>query len=345
MYLLFVDEFGHENPTAEGQAPVFGYGGFIIPASAFSEFSTEFFDIKVAAFRPLYQARLKASRDRSDAARKSRSTLNDILARLSTESSQAYFRDKALRRAVARYEIKGSDVFSTSYLAKLARKAEQSGHPAALGKQGRTMVRFATWLAKTLRHYNGEIFYVGFHRTQRPMMKRNERIHTWLMSDVIDRAYEFAKAKNAVVKIIFDHHYTDIGPSIGPGGSQQKGFVEKSRSDRAREIVMSKDYFENLTEPVFNAKSHLSQGIQAADWICALLKILLIQRSEHRGQISAFTSRIEQVILGNVADQAIFRMAPKFLNGRLFERQEQLPLHGGAGSDPMPRRPYSKSAI
>ena len=342
MYLLFVDEFGHENTKAEGQAPVFGYGGFIIPAASFSEFSTEFFDIKVAAFKPLYQARLRAQRDHGERAQRARENLKAILDRLSTEAPQAYFRDNALRRAVARYEIKGSDLFSASYLAKLGRNAERLGKPATLGSQGRTMVRFAAWLTKALRYYGGEIFYVGFHRNQAPLLRKNDRIHTVLVAEVIDRAYAFAKAHNTVVQIVFDHHYTDIGPSIGPGGMQQRGFVDKSRSDRARDLVISKDYFEYLTEPVFNAKSHLSQGVQAADWICALLKILLIQISEHRGEPNAFTARLEKVIFGNVAEQAIFRMSPAPLRGSLFEGQGQLALSGGAGTDPSPKRPYNK---
>jgi hypothetical protein len=340
MYLLFLDEFGHENTRAEGQAPVFGYGGFLIPAEAFSRFSTEFFDIKVAAFKPLYQARLKAQRDHSERTQRAREKLRAILDRLGSEPPEAYFRDRALRRAVANYEIKGSDVFSASYLAKLARKAEQQGRPATLGEQARTMVRFATWLARTLRYYNGEIFYVGFHRNHAPILKKDDRIHNHLVAEVIDRAHAFAQAHNAVVKIIFDHHYTDIGPSIGPGGRDLPGHVRQSRSDRARDIVMSKGYFEHLTEPVFNAKSHLSQGVQAADWICALLKILLVQESEHRGVSTPFTSRIERIILGNVAKQAIFRMSPKPLEGSKFAGQGQLPLHGGSGDDPNPTRPY-----
>ncbi|WP_147157866.1 DUF3800 domain-containing protein [Novosphingobium sediminis] len=337
MYLLFIDEFGHENTSHANQSPIFGYGGFIIPAAAFSQFSMEYFDIKVAAFKPLYEARLRHQRDHSERSQISREKLKAILDRLRVERPEVYFRDASLRRAVATYEVKGSDVFSTSYIAKLARRAP----PGSLGSSGRTMVRFAKWLMRALRYYQGEVFYVGFHRSQAPLLKGGDQIHLHLVRDVIDRAYKFAKSKNSVVKIIFDHHYSDVGPSTGPGGKLIAGQVRQSRADRAREIVMSKGYFEHLTEPVFNAKSHLSQGVQAADWICALLKIVLTQESEYRGAQTPFSSRIEELVLGNVADQAIFRMAPKALEGSKFSRQGNFSLHGGKGSNPNPKRSYN----
>jgi hypothetical protein len=339
MHLLFIDEFGHENTKARGQSPVFGYGGFIIPADRFSEFASEFFDIKVAAFRPLYRMKLGSSPTTGERDLRARDQIRAAMERLSSQDISEYFQDPGIRQIVARYEIKGSDLFSSSYISKMARRAAERGSPPGTLGRIRGRVRFAKWLLRSLQYYDAEIFYTGFHRSQVPLLKNNEKIHVALVKNVIDHAYEYALSKNSTVQIIFDHHYTDVGHSIGPMGSLP-GMVKTSRAERAREIVMSKAYYHNLTEPIFNAKSHLSQGVQAADWVCAILKILLVHRAEGNGDFTAFASHVEQALFSNATEQSEFRMIPTPLRGRLFGKQEQLSLKGGSGTSSNPSRPY-----
>jgi hypothetical protein len=342
MHLLFIDEFGHENTKAQNQAPVFGYGGFMIPAESFSEFSAEFFDIKVAAFKPLYQARLKDQPTTTEGDMRARDRIKAVLERLSHKDPIEYFHDPELRQTVARYEIKGSQVFSASYLLKMWRQAvDRDPSLAASPGVPRGMVRFALWLLRSLQYYGGEVFYVGFHRSRAPLLRRNEGIHVALVKNVIERAYAYAALHNSTVQIVFDHHYTDVGPSKGPKGLVT-GIVPKSRADRAREIVMSKGYYENLTEPVFNAKSHLSQGVQAADWLCALLRILFIHRAEGVPGYAAFASRVDEAVFSNAVEQSEFLMMPAPIHGRLYEGQAQLALRGGINAGIRTSRPYRK---
>jgi hypothetical protein len=342
MHLLFLDEFGHENPTAEGQCPVFGYGGFMMPAERFSEFSTEFFDSKIATFKAVYKSRIKqqsqsAPRRGKTYKGKSEETIARLLHKLDTYSGEQLFSDPEIRRVVAQYEIKGSDAFSSSYIPKMQRKLDE-GEIEGKARISR-YVRIPKRFLGLLNDYDGQIFFVGMHRSRVPKLRDGEKIHVTLIKDVIDRAYKFAQENNTTIKIIFDHHYTDVGSSVGPSGTV-RGFVDKTRSERARELIISCGYYDLLTEPVFNAKSHLSQGVQAADWICTLLKYLWVYKTEKKPEYETIHNELDRLAFSNVADVARFRDELRDYDGSLYERQMSFGLFGGRGSRPRPGRPY-----
>ncbi len=252
-----------------------------------------------------------------------------ILDRINGQKPIDYFSDPLIRRVVASYEVKGSEVFSTSYFTKLHKRSVERGNHTYERRRIKTPARHATRLMSSLSHYGGQVFFVGFHRNEGPHLRRHEKVHVAMVPDVIEKAHEIASSRGTTMKVIFDHHYTDVGDSIGPYG-KQTGLVRKSRCDRAREIIISKGFFNHLTEPIFNAKSHYSQGIQAADWICSMLKISFLAHVEHKIALQTFSGLIDQHLLGNVTENSILRtsLGPKI--GPWFQSQVALPLEGGA---------------
>jgi hypothetical protein len=349
MYILVLDEFGHEAPPKPGskQSPVFGYGGLIFPAEQFSAFSTHFFDIKIIAFSNVFRAKVDAAL--ADAAdhidmnkilpHRNLEYVKRLVERIDKLNNEELIRDPEVRRIAASYEIKGHEIFSLSYLNKLNFRISEGNDAAKMTK--RKYFNFIKWFIEIVDLHEGSFFYYGFHKRHYPQLKQNERIHVTLVKDVVRYANMFAKENNSTVKIIFDKHYTDeVVSKTLPDGTK---IPLKTREERARELIISGEYYNNITDPIFSAKSHWSQGVQAADWACTLLGYIWQYRTEGNKKYYDFWKNLDHLILGNVCPTSVFKDKMKTHEGRIFPKQETFGFTAGPAKEAVFLRPYRKT--
>lgn len=331
MYVLLLDEFGHAEAFDPRQCPVFGYGGILIPGHQLSAFCTQFFDLKIVAFRNVYKSRVatRLGGQEVDTAtgkflpRKSNEFLTKILGKMNSLKNDELIRDPEIRRLAAQYEVKGAEVFSSGYVSKLNDKIAK-GKTSARRKKGR-FFRFSRLFLDIIAQNDGTIFYYGFHRAKYPSLNPKDRIHVELVKDVVEQANRFAKNNNTTVKIIFDHHHTDevrhLRDKQGQFLRSKHGhkLQEKTREDRAAEVIINGGFYDNITDPIFRAKSHLSQGIQAADWVCTLLKYLWVYRTEQ--SFGDFYEALDRQVFENVCEVAKFKSKSADFTGRIYPEQ------------------------
>jgi hypothetical protein len=338
MHILFIDEFGHERPNGPNQIPVFGYGGFVMPAENFSKFSTQFFDLKVFSLKNIYRHRYVQNLQQNSRFQqyKNPERVKRIVEKLERLPAAELLKDADVRRLAAQYEIKGSEVFSPTYAKKIN---NSDATPSGKKRQLNRYFRYAKVFLRLIRENGGEIYFKGYYKTHEPRFAPDKKVHVELVRDVLDAAFAVAQERRSTVTVVFDHHYTDIGESFGPNGRRVAGLVNKTRGQRAHEVMLTNAYYENLTEPIFNARSHLSQGVQAADWVCTLLKYFLLFHVEQGPEQQEMYDALKDDLLAAVSTQSSFA-SPRPLDQAFRGVQTSLFLQGGHSQNRFPDRPY-----
>lgn len=334
MHLLALDEFGHERPTDPNQCPVFGYGGFCIKLEDIDDLVLNFNKLKAIAFRNVMLSKVESYLKATDQGLESPSVAKQVRSRflsgLSDEELRKFadrirrapadglLKDHELSKAIHKYEVKGEDVFSVSYINKINIQVANN-HPGAEKKRKR-FVFFIKSFIQCLKSTDSRVFYYGFHRSGFPHIAANKRIHVELIKDVLSAANRFGKRKNTKTIVLFDHHHTDEMRLRNDDRD-----AKKTRSDRASEIFANSDTALRVPEPILNAKSHLSTSVQIADWICSILKIYWLSRADGREEFKYIRDAIGKEFLSIWLDEATFKMGRETVTGAI--KQEQLALN------------------
>lgn len=256
MHAIFLDEFGHAeafDPKGGSGSfnPVFGYGGIVIPAGEIAAFATHFFDIKLHALRN----ELISTLNKNSAKEAS------ILKHLEQLRGNEIEQDHKLRLLGAQMEVKGDKVFSRRFFMRQLFSSD--------GKtKFRHFLRFLSLFIGILKEYNAQIIFFG---TEKACHSREnfKNPHLKFIKIALSQSFDHAYRNNSTVGLFFDHHQVDE-----PGEKSPKGDIGP-RPKRIKEVVFSNHMYDLITEPVISLKSHESQCIQAADWVCYLLSQIL----------------------------------------------------------------------
>jgi hypothetical protein len=267
MYLLFLDEFGDFGQLQpfddEGSVkirddwrPICGYAGMLIPARNYIQLCEDFALMRVRSVINTQFAKYKAiAGTHSFNYKEFQENFNII-------KSQMYSK---------KFEVKGNRAFSTSYINSVGTTAHR--------KRNR-VIRRANNFIKLLGQNHAEIFYYGIEKSEYFKKKRRldskRSLHVALVRGVIERASLEAISKSSQIKIIFDHHNKDDETKARIQKKSDRVDVAQipelqTRKEYCMEVILEKRLYRYLKEPMFSIESHWSLGIQAADWICALL--------------------------------------------------------------------------
>lgn len=336
MHVLYLDEFGHEDTLNKKQSPVFGYGGFLMPAENVSSFATHFFDLKIVAnvnkikrkntaiSNEISRAEEGVVQNRANIERKKRALelQQKLISRLDQLSQDKIIQDPEIRHLSAKYEVKGDEAFAKSYIVKKTIASKMGDRRAR--KQLKGLTQFGKYFLRTLENHDGESFYCGFHRSRAPQLKKDEKIHVRIIEDVLEAANSFAKSHNTTVKIVFDRHHTD-------GNLDDRLELNNTlpgRLEFARRTVMRHKYYDNITEPIFTTKSHWSQGVQAADWLAYMLGLTWSHRTGGKKykNLKLFYEGVGKELISNTCDYSSFKSHNSTDLGRVFPKQTELDL-------------------
>lgn len=302
MHAVFLDEFGHPeeyDPNAAGGSyhPVFGYGGFTIPAGNLASFSTQFFDMKMHyAWIRAIQGLVELPRPTDEQKARLR-----LLRKL---KKHEFVRDKELRHYVATNEIKGEEAFSRRYVSKQL-MLEQKGDKNARKRLAR-FFRAAREFIELIHDHEGEIVFFG---AEKRCYNRGEfaNPHIKLLSTVLPRSTKIANKYKSAICIFFDHHQVDEPNERDLRGA--KSLPTGPRPTRAREIVLTERLYNMITEPVISLKSNESQCIQAADWVCHFLSQTLpyVCHRQNWKKYKEFHDAMYDTLFRNVSGASYFR--------------------------------------
>lgn len=262
VYLLFLDEFGdfsdpRSTIKSESTRPMCGYAGFLIPAANYRTFCDHFVELRIIAMNAGAYAKYTATHREGD-----RLTFDEFMKLITSPTN---------RINVMQDEIKGSEVFSTSFFAKKTTGIE---------RKKRNILRYARMFLRLLDNHEATLVYCGiirdpyFARLKGRSLARP--LHVELVRNALDVAYQIAQEKRSQIKMIFDHHQKDDETKERITAKQNRVHVYsiaklQTRQEYSREVLMEKGYYPYIKEPIFNIRSHWSLGVQAADWICSLM--------------------------------------------------------------------------
>ncbi len=306
MQLIFADEFGDfSSPLTDksdpGFRPIFGYGGIAIRSDRYRQLADNFYKLRIVADRNILFRKMAVS--------------NLI--------EQMYRTDEIA--AAMRFEIKGRDVFSTSYLSR-------GGISPAWKKAN--VFQYARWFLRMLAAHGAEIIYSGAKKdAYYGQLARNGRTlkrspHVELIRDFLGVSHRFARERVAQTKLIFDHHPKD-DETIARTQARNKKISFQSRpelqtrQEYCREIILEKGYYDYMKEPLFHVQSEWSAGVQVADWVCTLItkiKSFEIDNAEF-SKYHMFHNKLGQYVDNLTISQSHIR----FFGGPP-ERQLKLPL-------------------
>jgi hypothetical protein len=265
VHLLFLDEFGdfsdpRTSIKSQSYRPICGYAGILIPAQNYRSFCDHFMEFRVIAMNAGAYARYTASQGTQGV----KLSFDEFIQLLASPTN---------RMTILQEEIKGSELFSTSFFSKQA---------AGLGRKRRNILRYARMFLTLLHKHDATIFYSGI--LKEPYFKRFKTtdqgparpLHVELVRNVLEVAYKIAQAKQSQIKMIFDHHQKDDETKARIQARQERKpsfSIAKlqTREEYSKEVMLEKGYYPYIKEPAFNIRSHWSLGVQAADWICSLL--------------------------------------------------------------------------
>jgi len=341
---FFIDEFGHEEPfqSKRGQSwkynPVFGYGGIVLPGKQVDAFATHFFDIKTYALRNVLVNRQvdPVHRDGTPDRR------FQIQERLKNLAHSEVVSDKEVRRLCSKYEVKGSEIFSRTYLNKLNNviAAPKSGgdRSAAIAKR-QGFFNFARRFLRLLEQYDAEVIYFGVDKA-RYLPQDFRSPHVKFVPEIVRLGFSLAKSRNTTATLFLDRHHSD-GAENNFGERHQKG-----RIATARRVILDGAMVEHITEPVFPVRSHESQCIQAADWICYMFSqtFPFLCDETRWAKYGAFYRKLSPMLFHRVAPVSEFHTGTRSLYGNgkqpRFAFIETMPTDtlGGLGR----RRPYHR---
>jgi len=339
MFAVFIDEFGHEqpynpNPVATSYNPVFGYGGFVVPANNLAAFATHFFDLKTYAMRNMLinkqVGEIKAN-GRPDPRFKER----DYLMRLRHED---ILKDKKVRRFCAKYEVKGEEIFSRQYIVKQRGilKNGTAGEAAQARRKLRAFYNFMRAFLKLLSQHGAQTIYFGVDK-RRYLAKDFQAPHLKFIPEVMQMAFALAQRHNTTASVFIDRHHTD-------GRENEFGRRPHGRLARSREIILGQGLAERVTEPLVPFHSDESQCIQAADWICYLYSQTfpyLCDKHDWR-RYKELYEKVERRLFSEASEVSEFR----FISGTSYGRniQGELPLNAPPQQREFGPRPYYNSA-
>ncbi len=327
MLIAVIDEFGHEaaaDDRASQQNPVFGYGGLLIPASEMAAFATRFFDFKMIPLVNAVRGKIDAGMEIESLGETKPS---EFMKRTDSSNFPSMISDPVVRRINAKWELKGEEVFSRSYVKKWNNRRSEFG-----AKATRKIQRFYQLLRrflKLLNEHNIKIIYCGFDKRR---FRKHEfvRPHVMFIPDMIRLVYEEAVSANTTACIWVDRHHTDYA---------RDGL--ESRLSVCRELMLRERMYDHITEPVVMFKSEESQCIQAADWICYLLGQILPNYcgKEHGERYGDFYKPFRNEIAGLVCGRSVLKGPRGEIHPHV--RQFGFPTTGiGDGTRNTLRRPY-----
>jgi Protein of unknown function (DUF3800) len=252
MYLLFADEFGdytapHALSAELGYRPICGYAGILIPAVQYKVFCDNFLRLRMIA----------------DA--------NILMKKFPDFEYISKIYQKNRVASAIKLEVKGKDIFSSSYMVKMGRAEKK-----------RNIIRYAHYFLRLLDSHAAEIVYYGikkesyFAAAARRGKSTARPLHVDLVRGLLDVAHHIGKERLSSIKLIFDHHPKDDETVTRVKAKNEKKAVHampelQTRQEYAREVILEKGYYDYIKEPMFFLKSDWSLGIQAADWVCTLL--------------------------------------------------------------------------
>lgn len=263
MHLLFLDEFGDfADPRfatkSESYRPFCGYAGVLIPALNYRAFCDHFMDFRVIGMNAGAYARYTAAQEGHEV----KLTFDEFMGLVA-----------ANRLSVLQQEVKGSELFSTSFFSK-----QSSG----IGRKKRNILRYARMFLALLERHDATVFYSGilkepyFRRFKTKEQGPARPLHVELVRNVLDVAYQIAQEKQSQIKLIFDHHQKDDETKARIQAKQERRPVFsiaslQTREEYSKEVMLERGYYPYIKEPIFNIRSHWSLGVQAGDWVCSLM--------------------------------------------------------------------------